>query len=1065
MKKLKREIPKNYSFLDLVAPSYNRVKITPKFVEGGGTPIKMTEPTMFMPPQSLNSGQPALLNSTNEFDWNKQRLIDPGNALWNEHKKLYPNHKDGSKYHEYFLCNLNPDMCGGPNPQFRNIRNSQNPEIQQLVNELDPLFDKPDKNYSYTLEQALSSRARQYYNKEVGLDADEVLNKLNKTNLTSDQQQKLQRLYDLSLKDSGNEIVYNPKETNPYAQYTVNWKSPSQWNYQNKAAKFYNDQEAFATGMDAWNNRNLNTDTVPNIQAPVVNTPTPITPKVNPINLPQMQFPNMQSSNLEPIDDTRNTSLRDFNPFGTPQITPQVPNTIATNKTTYPISLPNSPLNPNYKPPVNSGFSMTNPYDSSKTYAGDWLNRFKETERNNNPELSQDEIDRITAEDNALNNIIDSNYGFNSSSMPRVNENISNNQLANLPNQNQWSNLQEPLPVQRPSEYADPQQAIIGSIKTDFKPADPASATLEKTKDKTDSTKGFNYKRAARVGAFNAGLNLAGNMYNMSRMRNQENFNSFITQQPEAIYPNKRMLYGDKSMFAEYGGEFIKYEGGGSWTDYLNPMNWGVEDYSEYSKFANAYRTAKSNGKEEFLWNGKRYNTKYAGTPRQEIGMYGANGKKVSPKQMNNPYLVNYYTPKLGYYLPGHIEAANREGYAVNNSSNGNSSFGIDPAYEPHKGKSSYFVYGADSAKFRNTVSNLPMGDYQYLFDEEELKANKFNTGKSTWNLLTNNCADGVCDAFGIPKSGKVTHPVSTLSKISNKYPTLNITGRDMETYENKIKEYIKADKNNILKQSEYFLGIVNSPEFVNGNSSYRKKVISAIQDSLHKSGYSLPNSQKSNGTFDGIMGPETQTALQKYNQQSSKKKENGGEYQDEDLIDISHLIQFKKGGIYIKPENKGKFTAWAQSHGMSVQEAASHVMANKEKYSSTTVKRANFAKNASKWKHEDGGQYSYGGHYIPMDVPYLAGKFVPNPIDLQEFKKGGMIKRADGSYSKRGLWDNIRANKGSGKKPTKEMLKQERKIKKGYKAGGEYMEGNEYEISGVELERLRSLGYDVEII
>lgn len=40
------------------------------------------------------------------------------------------------------------------------------------------------------------------------------------------------------------------------------------------------------------------------------------------------------------------------------------------------------------------------------------------------------------------------------------------------------------------------------------------------------------------------------------------------------------------------------------------------------------------------------------------------------------------------------------------------------------------------------------------------------------------------------------------------------------------------------------------------------------------------------------------------------------------------------------------------------------------------------------------------------------------------------MIKRADGSYSQRGLWDNIRANKGSGKKPTAEMLKQERKIK-----------------------------------
>jgi hypothetical protein len=40
------------------------------------------------------------------------------------------------------------------------------------------------------------------------------------------------------------------------------------------------------------------------------------------------------------------------------------------------------------------------------------------------------------------------------------------------------------------------------------------------------------------------------------------------------------------------------------------------------------------------------------------------------------------------------------------------------------------------------------------------------------------------------------------------------------------------------------------------------------------------------------------------------------------------------------------------------------------------------------------------------------------------------MIKRADGSTSQRGLWDNIRANKGSGKKPTADMLKQEKKIK-----------------------------------
>jgi hypothetical protein len=52
--------------------------------------------------------------------------------------------------------------------------------------------------------------------------------------------------------------------------------------------------------------------------------------------------------------------------------------------------------------------------------------------------------------------------------------------------------------------------------------------------------------------------------------------------------------------------------------------------------------------------------------------------------------------------------------------------------------------------------------------------------------------------------------------------------------------------------------------------------------------------------------------------------------------------------------------------------------------------------------------------------------------VKAKTMKSGGkqMLKRADGSYSQRGLWDNIRANKGSGKKPTAQMLKQEKKIK-----------------------------------
>lgn len=55
------------------------------------------------------------------------------------------------------------------------------------------------------------------------------------------------------------------------------------------------------------------------------------------------------------------------------------------------------------------------------------------------------------------------------------------------------------------------------------------------------------------------------------------------------------------------------------------------------------------------------------------------------------------------------------------------------------------------------------------------------------------------------------------------------------------------------------------------------------------------------------------------------------------------------------------------------------------------------------------------------------------------KFKEGGeLIKRADGSYSRRGLWDNIRYNVGSGRKPTKQMLEREFKIRDKYHLGGD---------------------------
>lgn len=53
---------------------------------------------------------------------------------------------------------------------------------------------------------------------------------------------------------------------------------------------------------------------------------------------------------------------------------------------------------------------------------------------------------------------------------------------------------------------------------------------------------------------------------------------------------------------------------------------------------------------------------------------------------------------------------------------------------------------------------------------------------------------------------------------------------------------------------------------------------------------------------------------------------------------------------IHIKPSKRGTFTKVAKAHGMSVQGFANRVLRKPSKYSAAMRKKANFARNASKW-------------------------------------------------------------------------------------------------------------------
>ena len=69
------------------------------------------------------------------------------------------------------------------------------------------------------------------------------------------------------------------------------------------------------------------------------------------------------------------------------------------------------------------------------------------------------------------------------------------------------------------------------------------------------------------------------------------------------------------------------------------------------------------------------------------------------------------------------------------------------------------------------------------------------------------------------------------------------------------------------------------------------------------------------------------------------------------------NILEFLKNGskIHIKAKNKGKFTKSAKAAGQSVQEHAKSVL-NDPNATPLQKKRANFARNAAKWKHKEGG-------------------------------------------------------------------------------------------------------------
>lgn len=111
-------------------------------------------------------------------------------------------------------------------------------------------------------------------------------------------------------------------------------------------------------------------------------------------------------------------------------------------------------------------------------------------------------------------------------------------------------------------------------------------------------------------------------------------------------------------------------------------------------------------------------------------------------------------------------------------------------------------------------------------------------------------------------------------------------------------------------------------------------------------------------------------------------KKVGLGPIYDEEFVDSKYTknlrkyqnVSFKYGGIYIKPSKRGTFTAAAKRHNMGVQEFARTVLNNRARFSAAMVKKANFARNASKWHKKELGGDMTKQYYITKDNIYSLG-------------------------------------------------------------------------------------------
>lgn len=295
-----------------------------------------------------------------------------------------------------------------------------------------------------------------------------------------------------------------------------------------------------------------------------------------------------------------------------------------------------------------------------------------------------------------------------------------------------------------------------------------------------------------------------------------------------------------------------------------------------------------------------------------------------------------------------------------------------------------YYGGGINNKEFKalpkavqeNIISNMSMGGEVEEYKNGGYTVRRSNDRKGKTHVVTG--PDGTKKYFGDPKLGE---------RSKSKY------GKDAF--------YARHAKN--LKNNPFFRAYARSTWADGGILPDVEQLMMAGQDVYEMGGMVEYPTYYPGG---GMIGRDMIDYQADYNYPTMYP---GGGMIAGPMMGYEDMFEYAMGGgININPANEGKFTEWAQKRGMTVQEAANKVMANRSKYTADVVKMANFAKNAAGWKKAMGGRiYEEGGMLnsmtegIPVQTETFEGQ--AEQVALPD----GTIKSVEATTSHENMSDN----------------------------------------------------------